>query len=394
MKDHPITDRLWAKAVQYRVPLTMAFELLPLCNLSCKMCYVRKTPAEVKDLGGLLDGAYWIDLLRQSKELGLMFPLLTGGEPFLHPDFRSIYESAVKMGLQVSINSNGTMIDRDTARWLSQVPPVRINMTLYGASEETYHNLCGNGDAFRRVREAVALCKEYGVRVKFNYSATPENAGDIEAVIAYAKQVDSPVQIATYMFPPVRRDPSMIGHNNRLSPEEAALARVQADFFQGDPRWFYGQYLRFRHFVPLDQIEFHAYEGPGIPMTCRAGACSMWIDWQGNAVNCGMYGSAKTSLRDITVAEAWEQILSDTKAVRYAPYCGACPNRYLCHACIAMVCNECGDPNGRPEYLCRYNEASARYYAEYAKRIDPAQLRDDSDAAPAELAPDLCGLDL
>lgn len=394
MKQHPIADRLWEKAVEHQVPLTMAFELLPLCNLSCKMCYVRKTPAQVQAMGGLMDGKQWLDYLRQAKDLGLLFPLLTGGEPFLHPDFREIYEGAVNMGLQVSINSNGTMIDRDTARWLSQTPPVRINMTLYGASEETYEDLCGNGGAFQKVREAVSLLKEYGVRVKFNYSVTPQNVNDLEAAVAFAKQVESPIQIATYMFPPVRRDSGMIGQNDRLSPQEAGYARVKADYLQADPRWFYGQYLRFSRFVPLDQIDFQSYEGPGVPMSCRAGACSMWIDWQGNAVNCGMYASAKVPLKGQELGQVWKKIVEDTKQVRYAPACALCPNRYLCHACIAMVHNECGNADGRPTYLCEMNEASARYYQEFAQKLDPSVWEGQGDSGTDPQLPDLCGLDV
>ena len=38
-----ISRRLWAKAGAERIPLTGAFELLPICNFACKMCYVRKS---------------------------------------------------------------------------------------------------------------------------------------------------------------------------------------------------------------------------------------------------------------------------------------------------------------------------------------------------------------
>ena len=51
-----ISRRLWAKAGAERIPLTGAFELLPICNFACKMCYVRKSRAEVEKAGGLMDG--------------------------------------------------------------------------------------------------------------------------------------------------------------------------------------------------------------------------------------------------------------------------------------------------------------------------------------------------
>lgn len=42
-----LTKHLNAKAYQMRIPLNGTFELSPVCNFSCKMCYVRKTQKEV-----------------------------------------------------------------------------------------------------------------------------------------------------------------------------------------------------------------------------------------------------------------------------------------------------------------------------------------------------------
>lgn len=360
-----IRERLWKKAGKQGIPLTAAFELLPVCNLSCKMCYVRKSMEDVRACGGLKDAEWWLQMAEEAGREGLLFPLLTGGEPFLHPEFREILTGIQKMGMQVTVNSNGTLIDRETAGWLGNHVPTRINITLYGASEETYQKLCGNGDAYRRVRNAVQWLKEYRIPVKFNASITPENVDDLEKIIAYAKEVESPVQMTTYMFPPVRRDYRMVGMNDRLSPEEAGLAKVKADYLQSDEEWFQGMARRFRNFVPLDQIDFTAAGHREIKMSCRAGHCSFWLDWQGNMVNCGMYGSVKIPMEGRSFSDAWRELREQTEQVRYAPYCAVCPNFWLCHTCIAMVSNECGDTDGRPEYLCRMNEAMSKYYQEY-----------------------------
>lgn len=36
--------------------------------------------------------------------------LLTGGEPFIRPDFEEIYRRCRELGIIVSINTNGTML--------------------------------------------------------------------------------------------------------------------------------------------------------------------------------------------------------------------------------------------------------------------------------------------
>lgn len=42
-----LTQYLFDRASRTLTPLSGTFELSPVCNLACKMCYVRKTPAEV-----------------------------------------------------------------------------------------------------------------------------------------------------------------------------------------------------------------------------------------------------------------------------------------------------------------------------------------------------------
>lgn len=361
-----IKDRLIEKAARAQLPIMSAFELLPVCNLNCKMCYVRKSMKDVREEGGLKSASWWLNVAQEAAACGLLYPLLTGGEPFLHPEFTEILEGMLKMGLQVSINSNGTMIDKEWAEFLHKNCPTRINITLYGASEETYRNLCGDGKAFYKVQQAVELLKEYKIPIKFNASITPDNVQDLEKMISYAKEQEIPIQAATYMFPPVRRDSSMIGKNERLSPEEAAKARVMADYLQTDPNWFLAQAARFQKFVPLEQRPWEQGEPYEKGMRCRAGLCSLWVDWQGNFTNCGMYGSVKTSLEGKTFKDAWDEVVKQTAEIRYSPDCLSCPNEPLCHPCIAMIQNECGAHMGRPEYLCRMNQASALYYKQFS----------------------------
>lgn len=366
-----IRERLFVKAAHNHIPIMSAMELLPVCNLNCKMCYVRKSMEEVNRAGGLKDGAWWLDIARQMRDAGMLYPLLTGGEPFLHPDFRMILAGMLEMGLQVSINSNATMIDEETARWLSTHRPVRINITLYGASPESYQKLCGNAEAFRRVQKALDYLKQHEIPVKFNTSITPDNVHELEQILDIANAYGSPIQVATYMFPPTRRDPSIVGTNHRMTPEKAGLARVRADFHQETPERFVAQAERFARFVPLDQIDFSAEHYPQMPMTCRAGNSSAWISWTGELTNCGMYGSVVCDLKGRSFAEAWKELYETTAQIRYRPACAMCPNMQLCHICIAMTYNECGSKEGRPEYMCKMNEAAAGFYKQYAEQNYP-----------------------
>ena len=45
----PLSEFLSMKASAGRIPISGTFELSPVCNFACRMCYVRKTPQEVRD---------------------------------------------------------------------------------------------------------------------------------------------------------------------------------------------------------------------------------------------------------------------------------------------------------------------------------------------------------
>ena len=123
-------------------PINGTLELLPLCNMNCDMCYIRLDRAQVKAGGGLHTADEWISLGQEMAKAGVLFLLLTGGEPLLFPDFRKLYTELKKMGIILTINTNGTLLDEDWADFFAAHKPRRINITLYGATDDAYEKLC------------------------------------------------------------------------------------------------------------------------------------------------------------------------------------------------------------------------------------------------------------
>lgn len=50
-----------------------------------------------------------------------------------------------------------------------------------------------------------------GIGVKLNASMTPYNICDLERIYETSESLGAPVQVATYMFPPTRRDEKSVG---------------------------------------------------------------------------------------------------------------------------------------------------------------------------------------
>lgn len=362
----PITEYLYRKAAVAGLPLSGTFELTPVCNMDCKMCYVRLSRQEQEAIAPLRSAEEWIELARKAKEAGMLYLLITGGEPFLHPQFRQILEEIHKMGLVISLNSNGTMIDETVVQWLKQVPPVRINITLYGASNETYERLCGNPNGFFQVDRAIQLMKNAGICVKINCSLTPYNAKDLPLIIEYAKKNDLLIQVATYMFPPIRKDGTMVGKNDRFSPEEAAYYMAYADYLTLGKERFLAE--KMNGLSPSDPEDGCYKLGEGI--RCRAGRCSFWVTWQGNMMPCGMFSSEGTpNVFEQPFETVWDEVKMQASQIRLPGACAECQAKDVCHACAAIVATESGCFDQVPKYRCDMMHAYPKQWERVKEEI-------------------------
>lgn len=170
---------LHSRGAKLGLPVSGSFELTARCNFRCPMCYVHMEQEQIDSRGRELTAQQWIALAQEAADQGMAFALLTGGEPFLRRDFFEIYHAIQRMGVMVSINSNGSMLSGEILSRLLESPPFRMNISLYGGSRETYRDMCGR-DAFDQVVANIRALKEAGVDVSLNLSITPWNCQDPE----------------------------------------------------------------------------------------------------------------------------------------------------------------------------------------------------------------------
>lgn len=364
---------LMQKAAVNRKPISGTFELTPRCNMNCKMCYIRMSEAEMSARGREYTAQEWIDMGQTCAQQGMLFLLLTGGEPFLRKDFREIYTEMKKLGLLVSINTNATLLDEQTIQWLAQDAPSKVSVTLYGSSNDTYKQLCGHPTGYDAAVRAIDCMKEAGILVNINASFTRSNVGDMEAIAEFGKSRGIPVNAATYMFPPVRSaregsapDPV------RLSPEESGYARAKAEILTMEPQVLaYRLELLHSGCVGVDLTDEDCTRTADEKMGCMAGKGSFWITWDGRMTPCGMMNEPVALPFETGFVRAWEQLAGQTEQLLLPAACRECALRSACMVCGALCMAESnGSTQQKPEYLCRQTKAYLAYMEqEYQRRI-------------------------
>lgn len=339
------------------LPVGGSFELTPRCNFNCPMCYVHLSQDEQEQAGKELTAEQWIELARQARNRGMIFALLTGGEPFLRRDFFEIYNAMKAMGLMISINSNGSMLSGEIRRQLLENPPQRINISLYGGCRETYRTMCGR-DAFEQVVENIRALKAAGVDVQLNLSITPYNRQDLEKIYAISQKLKVHVKASSYMYPPVRVNGETYGCGNRLTAEEAGRCSVEWDLLRFTPEEFAQRAQNMKSFIAVEEGKCGADPDEGV--RCRAGSSNFWLTWDGRMLPCGMMPGPAAYPLEVGFDAAWAQTRANTSRIRTPKKCVSCASREICPACAAVCITETGAFDQVPEYVCRQTEAMVR----------------------------------
>lgn len=290
----------------------------------------------------------WISMGEEMERAGVLFLLLTGGEPLLFPDFRRLYLSLRERGIILTVNTNGTLIDADWAAFFGENKPRRINITLYGADDRAYETLCHYPGGFEKTVQGIRLLKERGVDVKINGSVTKSNRNDMEKIYSIGRELGAPVHMDTYMLPGIHERKLPFEAQSRLEPEEAAAAEMEMLRNEMNP-----EDLRMYVQQMLLQIkkEGNVYsEG----ITCMAGNCSFAVNWQGEMRPCVTLEEPSVPVFETGFESAWQQISEKVKAYRVNEKCRQCRLRPVCKTCVASARLETGEYDGLPEYLCRY----------------------------------------
>ena len=318
------------------IPISGTFELTERCNFNCKMCYVH----DLKVKKDSLSARDWIKLGEEAKKAGTIFLLLTGGEPLIRDDFPEIYEALIKMGFFISINTNGSLVDRYIDLF-KKYPPSRFNISLYGSDDETYKSLC-EVNKYQKVVDNIKLLKDNGFDVRMNMVLTPANAHCYKGICDRARELDTPLKPTTYSFPQLR----LSKHDDevRLSPEEAARYTFAIDKYYKDTDSY--------------NMKIDAYCGiPDGPhsdrVRCRAGRASFWLTADGEMRPCGMLNEPNTYPLEIGFEKAWQQTMNKTSQIRLPKECIDCEYAGICMVCAAMCKAETGEFNKKPEYICK-----------------------------------------
>ncbi len=349
-----ISRFLGLKAREMGVPYAGSFELTPLCNLDCRMCYVHLSGSQLQG-NTLLSVEQWKDLMHQAKEAGMREATLTGGECMTYPGFDEVYLFLQEMGVEVTVYTNGILLDADRVRFFQKHPPAQIQLTLYGSSEEAYERVTGRR-AFKLVMDHLRLADEAGLPLKIALTPSRFMESDAEGLSLLAQSTGLRYTINACIFEP-RENTGRSGQSLDASLETyIKMYRMKRIFNKEE-------------IVPMKECDLPLPNSTGEPrkgLRCAAGRGMFEINWQGRMFACTNLVSISADPFKDTFKNSWESIHRQALDYMIPAECGGCAYAPSC-----VVCPAAHEKDGSAEH-CNpvYCERIRRLAMEGIARID------------------------
>ena len=305
------------------VPYSGKFELTPLCNLDCKMCYVHLQDPSVRHR--MLSGEQWLSLIQHAIDEGMMNAILTGGEAMTHPAFWDIYMYLINHGIPTQVKTNGLLLDENAINRFKQYPPCQIDISLYGCDSESYIAVTGV-DAYEQVVRNIRLALEAGLTIQIMITPSSYMSPWAERVMALAKSFGVRVMVNDFLIEP---------HNNTGRKKEDFDLSLEDDLRIQEKKkaMLPPLYSPDDHEIFMKRRNRSALSDKGL--YCDAGRSAFAINWDGALLPCLSFP------RDVVCAyplrdgfrQAWREVNEVMKNYEVPKACHSCEVNDKCHYC-------------------------------------------------------------
>lgn len=342
-----LIHELHRRAAAHRQPVNGTFELTNRCNLVCRMCYIRRPAGDYALRAKELPASAWLSLAHQAVDNGMLFLLLTGGEVFLRPDFFEIYEPLTRLGLILTLFTNGTLITETVATRLAQAPPSRTEITIYGATAETYEAVTGVPGSYTRCCAGIDALVKHRVPLGLKTTITRQNVGELDAMRQMAHNWGVPFYSGWLLSQRMDGAPSNVEDSrlsafdcvaleasNRTTAHESTEAMPRESFTDNDSNFY-----------------------------CLAGKAAFVVSPTGEMNACSLLPMPAARSLEIGFSLAWEQVQCFVdNAPPIAPVCRTCDVRSYCARCPSWSLMETGTLTEPVPYLCEIARARKGRY--------------------------------
>lgn len=343
-----LSDRMYDSLTEQHQPYVATFELLPSCNFKCIHCYLGVHRQEDKAL--TYDEIIYI--IDELKKAGVIQIALTGGECTLRKDFVEIYEYVKKSGFVVTVFTNASNISEKLLECFKKYPPFSVEISLYGASEETYEVITGCR-MYNRVITNIEKLYNEGINISIKTPLMKQNVKDEDELRKIANRYNKELRVGMALSPTIDKElypvDFAIDLKDRFLYEVSSNPKRDLNVDIEDTINPYANIKDKNAFLPL--------------FICNPGVSDVFVDFKGNVCPCIGYRSKGLSLLNNDFNSIWKEFAVIKKIPAPKEYkCIRCDCRYFCPICVGEQEETFGNCCHIPKDVCIYSHARKKYY--------------------------------
>jgi radical SAM protein with 4Fe4S-binding SPASM domain len=338
-------------------PIDVCLGITSKCNFNCSHCLLDKKNTNDLTTKELID---LIDQLGYAKVFNIS---LFGGEPLIHPDFFLIVRHLRKYPIQVSLNTNATLIDRNVAKELKNYGINGTVVSFDGSTPDIMDKMRGKGSFEKCIRGIENLRREQ-IFVLLSCTITKYNYTDVENMVLLAKKLNVNGIRFNHVF--YGGNAACNLENIRLTPnEEKKTINIIYELSKRFKGFITGSYLTQRE--KLENVKNYHPQNHTIKVNpCGAATQKCCIRPDGWVTPCEIIWDVKVdNVRNKQFIEIWQknEIMNEFRmpieiSLENMHECKNCQYQYICF--IGHRCYPYFYPNGiknKKLYCWKYFES-------------------------------------
>ncbi len=355
-------------------PSLIFLETTVACDYSCRHCRANSQPFPSKDELSLEE---FIDIIDQIHGIWGMRPTLviTGGNPIMRPDIRSIISYARKKGFRFAFSPAASeLLDDSFLKFLKNNRCSSLSLSLDGVSPETHDWIRRRDGSLALTLDLISRIRDAGLKLQINTAVMKRNLLELPAIASLIR--DSGVSAwEVFFLINTGRGTSLEG----VSPEEY----MQVNYWLSE-LWRYGINVRtvegpvFRIIEEIAEIQPSAVFGDTYQILSEKATSileeyshvtrrkkntgivshggTLFIGNNGAIYPSGLFKLRLGNLREESLKSIIErnvEFSSISIREKLRGKCGICQFRYSCGGSRARALYSTGDAFG-PDPLCLY----------------------------------------
>lgn len=320
------------------IPSRVYLDVTNACQLRCRHCCTSSGARREDELslGEILS------VVDQVKAMGIERLVISGGEPLLRPELATILEHARALGLQVTLLTNGLLIDEGWTQRLVALG-VRVKISLDGATAGTHDLLRGKG-AFERTCAVLRNLACAGAPdLTVHYTVHRKNLAELESLPGLLGELGVRNVVIGTIKPSGR---ARTNQELLIPPRMIPYVQQRVRAVQ-------------RHAgITVCQLQDRGWEGFGCPAACN----KLGLTASGRLTTCAFFGQEYLggSIRERSLEALWRDHLTRGDMFVANPSCASCPTLAGCGGgCRARALYYQGDINATDPHCCAFSNKKA-----------------------------------